>query len=427
MPSTPLGDGARFARALSLAPVFPPAYRQVANAFAIAPFTQVHVVFRRASGASALDTLVAFPANADSLALSFAIPLSTGAPESGELLTALLSCLDAHGNTVFAGGPVPVIATSYGATTVPIPLAYAGVGANAVSVRISPRNTTVASGDHFSFTATALDANGQAIPGTPVMFRTMNASLAALASPASGAGQALGADGVTLVVARLITGPADTAVLNVQAGVISDVVTTLAFATQPLSGIAGAALAPVVTALDSVGKIVTSFTGAVSLALGSSPGGATLGGTTTVNAVAGVATFGALSITKAATAYTLVASTGGVGAATSSAFDVVAAAAASIAKVAGDNQSGLLDLAGILLPTPLSVLVTDAYGNPVSGATVAWAVTLGDAALGSVTSQTNSSGIATNTLSLTSLIPGTRQVTAGVTGLTAVVFSATGL
>ena len=41
------------------------------------------VVFLRASGAAALDTLIAFPATADSLALDFALQLAADAPAGG--------------------------------------------------------------------------------------------------------------------------------------------------------------------------------------------------------------------------------------------------------------------------------------------------------------------------------------------------------
>jgi len=42
-----------------------------------------------------------------------------------------------------------------------------------------------------------------------------------------------------------------------------------------------------VTARDAFGNVATGFAGNVTLAIGSNPGGGTLGGTTTVAAVAG--------------------------------------------------------------------------------------------------------------------------------------------
>src|SRR5438045_8940947 len=63
--------------------------------------------------------------------------------------------------------------------------------------------------------------------------------------------------------------------------------TQLAFIVQPSNTVAGAAINPVVqvTALDPAGNPVPGFTGSVTVALGTNPGGATLGGTTTVAAV----------------------------------------------------------------------------------------------------------------------------------------------
>jgi hypothetical protein len=88
--TAPAGDSVRYTRALSISPVFPKAFQLTAGAFAVAPFTRVRVVFLRASGVAALDTLVAFPSNADSLALKFVIPLASDAPASGEPLTVAL-------------------------------------------------------------------------------------------------------------------------------------------------------------------------------------------------------------------------------------------------------------------------------------------------------------------------------------------------
>jgi hypothetical protein len=130
-------------------------------------------------------------------------------------------------------------------------------------------------------------------------------------------------------------------------------------------------------------------------------------------------------LTKAAGGYTLVGSGGGLTSPASSAFAVVPGAPASITKQGGDGQTGIL---GALLSNPLSVLVTDAYGNPVSGATVNWVVSAGNASLGSSSSTTNSSGVATNALTLLGLLPGLSQVTASLSGTaSSVLFSATSI
>jgi hypothetical protein len=97
----------------------------------------------------------------------------------------------------------------------------------------------------------------------------------------------------------------------------------LVFTMQPTSTAAGSTITPAVevTARDPFGNVATGFTGNVTLAIGSNPGGGTLGGTATVAAVAGVASFATLSIDKVGVGYTLVAGSGGL-TGTSATFDV---------------------------------------------------------------------------------------------------------
>src|SRR6202021_1815816 len=78
---------------------------------------------------------------------------------------------------------------------------------------------------------------------------------------------------------------------------------------------------------DAEGNLVPTFNGSVALALGNNPGGSALGGKTTVTAVKGIATFTNLTLTGADTGYTLTASATGLGAATTSSFNVIAGAA----------------------------------------------------------------------------------------------------
>src|SRR5256886_10190373 len=69
--------------------------------------------------------------------------------------------------------------------------------------------------------------------------------------------------------------------------------------------VAGAAISPAVqvTALDAAGNPVPSFTGSVTVALGSNPGGSTLGGTTTVAAGNGGAGFSPPPLRKTGTGH----------------------------------------------------------------------------------------------------------------------------
>lgn len=100
--------------------------------------------------------------------------------------------------------------------------------------------------------------------------------------------------------------------------------TQLVFAQQPTSATQGTVVSPPVTVevRDVNGNLVTSATNSVTLTIGTNPGGGILGGTVTVAAVAGVATFADLSIDLPGSGYTLVASSGTLTQATSAAFDI---------------------------------------------------------------------------------------------------------
>ena len=101
----------------------------------------------------------------------------------------------------------------------------------------------------------------------------------------------------------------------------------LAFVTQPTTVQVGGTITPPVqvVARDSADRTVATFTGAVTVAIGANPGGGSLAGTKTVDAVNGVATFPGLSIDKEGVGYTLTASSGSLSGATSAAFDVLGA------------------------------------------------------------------------------------------------------
>jgi uncharacterized protein (TIGR03437 family) len=81
--------------------------------------------------------------------------------------------------------------------------------------------------------------------------------------------------------------------------------------------------------------------------------------------------------------------------------------AQTLSIVAGNNQSGA---AGQALPVSLLVSVTDACGNPISGAKVSWTVTQGSATLSNTSSTSNSNGAVSTNL-IFGAAAGTVQVT----------------
>jgi uncharacterized protein DUF5916 len=107
----------------------------------------------------------------------------------------------------------------------------------------------------------------------------------------------------------------------------------LVFTVQPGVTAPGAPISPAVrvTAKDEDGEILTDFTGAVTLSISDGTGDedASLSGTVTASAVAGVATFADLRIDKEGTGYTLTATASGFPAATSARFDIKGGAVAA--------------------------------------------------------------------------------------------------
>jgi hypothetical protein len=140
---------------------------------------------------------------------------------------------------------------------------------------------------------------------------------------------------------------------------------SLAFVVEPGPSSAVSPIAPVVKVelRDAAGNLVTSATSPVTLALAPGAGVAKLAGTTTAQAVAGVASFAALRIARPGTGYRLAASSTGLSGATSAAFDVSVGPPAQLNVVAqpGDGRTSTV------LSPALEVTVQDAVGNPIDG------------------------------------------------------------
>ena len=171
--------------------------------------------------------------------------------------------------------------------------------------------------------------------------------------------------GFTLVASSTGLTSATSSPFNIIAGAAAKLV----FTTQPNNNAnvaAGAAINLVVQVQDASGNVVTTDTSAVTIAIGTNPGLSTLSGTTTTNAVAGVATFTGLglSLNKVGTGYTLVASDANpaVTSATSNTFNIVAGAAASLQFVQQPTDT----VAGAIVTPPVTVRIFDANGNPLT-------------------------------------------------------------
>ena len=172
----------------------------------------------------------------------------------------------------------------------------------------------------------------------------------------------------------------------------------LAFTVQPPgSATAGAALAPAVqvSVLDAAGNLVPTSADSVTITLGNNPGGATLGGTKTIAAVNGLATFTNLTLDKTAPGYWLVATATGLSKATSTAFDVIPGAATQL--VFGTEPG--TTVAGHQISPAVKVRALDALGNLVpafaESVTVVLATNPGGSTLGGTTPVAAANGVAT--------------------------------
>jgi hypothetical protein len=143
----------------------------------------------------------------------------------------------------------------------------------------------------------------------------------------------------------------------------------LSFSVQPANTLAGATLTPAaqVSVLDGTGKVMTSSTASITVALTSGTGtaGARLLGATTVSAVNGVATFATLRVDSAGSGYTLTASASGLSGATSSLFKVSAASAVRLGYAIQPRSTA----AGAVIAPAVRVTVLDSVGNVVTTST----------------------------------------------------------
>lgn len=171
----------------------------------------------------------------------------------------------------------------------------------------------------------------------------------------------------------------------------------LAFIVQPSSTITGAVISPPVNVAvqDASGHTATTAIVAVTVALASNTQGATLAGTTTVNAVNGIATFSNLSIQQVSTGYTLTASAGPLTGATSRPFDIMVPPPTQLAfTVSPGNVT-----AGAPITPSLQVSIKDATGAIVTTATNTVSLTLGGTVSGATLAGTTTvsavNGVAT--------------------------------
>ena len=215
-----------------------------------------------------------------------------------------------------------------------------------------------------------------------------------------------------------------------QLPITSSTATQLAFTAGPSSTAAGSPITSITVTIENASSAPqTSATNAVTLAIGANPSNGTLSGTTTVNAVNGVATFTGLNINKTGTGYTLTASATGLTGATSGTFNITPGAGN---KLAFGVQPPASTAAGASMTPPFTVLVEDSDGNTVTTSTATVTLAIGaNPASGTLTGTSANAvaGVATFSASSINNV-GTGYTLAasstGLTGATSNTFNITG-
>ena len=295
--------------------------------------------------------------------------------------------------------------------------------ANGNTVLTDTRNVTLAIGSNPSFGVLSCTDTG----GLTVAAASGVANFTGCAITKTGTGYLLTAS----------SNPALTVPLNANAfNITAGTATALTFTTQPTVGqniqaTGTGTFNASVAVQDTNGNTETGDNATtVTLAIGTNPSAGVLtctGGLGPKTVTAGVAAFTGCAITKTGTGYTLKASSNPAHTAptNANAFDITAGTAASIAVSSGSGQSATVSTA---FANPLVALVTDANGNPVSGATVTFtppgsgaSATIG----GGNTALTNASGLATSGTLTANATAGTYNVAAAATGTNSVNFAET--
>ena len=415
---------------LALAPFFSAQaqaiYRSLA-AFAVT-LDNVHIVVRAEPvgdepGAVLKDTLVAFPATASQIAIEIELQI-TGTEQRVVATVDLQS-----GSTVYFEGTQELLARVGDTVTQgePVAMSYVGPGASATSLTIYPiistQPVTIAPLGSATFNVQALDQLQHAVNDLPVTWRTVDPTIATV--NAEGVVTATSKAGSTTLVATGLNGISAQATVDVQPAT-----QLVALRGDSQTGIVGAQLpiSMTVQALAANGHFVSGATVNFAAANG-------LGAVAQTSVVTDIGGLASTKVTLGQTvgSYTFTATLAGVSSATTRVTAIATSGpAAALGIVGGDNQA---DTVAATLAAPLSVKVTDAFGNPLTQQAVDFQVTSQNAQLiaapGTPASTalrvaTNSDGVASVEV-VGGAIVGTVHVTASVpqTTLPAVSFTET--
>jgi hypothetical protein len=289
--------------------------------------------------------------------------------------------------------------------------------------------SSVAAGSTVTITAQTVDADSNAVAASGTVINWTSTNGGSFATPtsttnASGAATVVFTTSTTAGVTHTVTATDSLNRTGTSGGIVTEVgaAARLAVVQQPTNTTAGSSITPAVTVAiqDANGNVVTTATDSVSVSIGTNPASGTLGGTRTVAAVNGIATFTDLWINKAGAGYTLAFASAGLSPDTSSTFNILAGGALRLTVTTQPSDTAQ---SGAAFPRQPVVQPQDAYGNvsAQAGVSVTAAIASGGGTLGgTVTATTDSTGTATFTdLSIAGTV-GDRTLSFSSAGLTGV-------
>jgi hypothetical protein len=350
----------------------------------------------------------------------------------------LVSFRRSFGHGTVAALALFVAATLFGATAASAYWPATGTGNTtaAVATLAPPTNVTVPATSNSNVAVSWTASTGTPAPTGYYVTRITGAT----SMPACGSSPAAPITGTSCTDASVPEGTHSyvvtavhrswTAVSAASGNVTVANLNTINFIVQPAASVvAGSSLQSVTVELRTALGIKLLMSGVqVTIGIGNNPAGGTLAGTLTATTnIWGEATFTGLSITKAGTGYTLLASSSGYSGSVSTPFTVTAAAASKLAITSPASIAGTASATANI--GAITVERQDTYGNTVT--TGSTTVTLASTSTGTkvfaaaangiptITTVTIAAGSASASFFYGDTKAGTPTITATAAGLTA--------
>ena len=409
----PRSNGGVFAR-LGFAPAFTRAATEIfqnLEAFGY-EVNNVHVHLKHANGSIAKDTIVAIGAGQDSVVIQLNVSLNS-------LQEDLEAGIELRDDDVVLFSGTQTVTAKVGGTPAPapaIPVDFSGPGAGATSLALTPHDTVIIAGQSLTLQPSAKNSSGQTITNLALAWSVKDPTRGTV----TGTGVFTALTGVgrgeTYVISRLLSGPRDSAHI-----VVSLPASKVALISGIGTGTVGKPLTQnIVVETRASDDLVVPFT-PVTFSVVS--GGGSLSAAAGVTDASGRASFSATLGTAAGANVFQVS-----GAGLTPLVLTISGQPDQPSKLAMVQQPSAATQAGATLPTQPSARLQDAFGNNAPVANVPVTVSLtsanGRTLSGTLTVNTDASGVAQFTdLKITGPV-GPASLTFSQTGLTSVVSNA---